>query len=56
MADIVLVPGARPVPTTEPTVNVAPMRQPGVYVFTVVVEDDAVLTASASMSVTVRPG
>ena len=54
MADIVLVPGARPVPTTDPTVNVAPMRQPGVYVFTVVVEDDAGLTGSGSLTVTVR--
>jgi hypothetical protein len=54
LADIVLVPGDRPVPTTEPTVNVAPMRQPGVYIFTVVVEDDAGLTGSASLVVTVR--
>ncbi len=55
MVDIVLVPGGPPVTTTDPAVNVAPMRAGGVYVFTVAVRDDAGLTAvSKQFIVTVR--
>jgi len=53
LADIRLIPGERPVVTTEPNVVVAPLP-PGVYTFTVVVVDDVGNSTEASLRVTVR--
>ena len=56
MADIKLVPGERPVRTTDANVVVAPMPQAGLFVFTVVIVDDVGNSAEASLQVTVRRG
>lgn len=51
-----LVPGGKPVKTPDPSITVAAMAKAGQYEFTLTVIDDAGLTASALIVVTVRPG
>jgi hypothetical protein len=52
---VVLLPG-KTVTTATPSITVAPMREPGIYLFVLTVADESGLVGSGQITVTVRPG